>query len=98
MQVPTQNGGSVMVPFVNAGQANINDEQMVSGMGFCQFHQGFNANQVGFNSTQVQEASRKAGYFDISGVFHQALKGRNEHGVDVFVIPMPTGTSNVEVI
>ena len=65
---------------------------------FSQFHRGFNATQVGFNSTQVQEAPRKTGYYDLSGIFHQALKGRNEHAMDVFVVPMPTGTSNTEVI
>jgi len=98
MQVPTQNGGSVMVPFVNSGQASVNDGQLVPGAGFSQFHRGFNATQVGFNSTQVQQATRKTGYYDLSGIFHQAIKGRNEHGVDVFVVPMPTGTSNTEVI
>jgi len=83
---------------MNSGQTSANDGEVVPGEGFSQFHRGFNATQIGFNSTQVQEPPRKTGYYYLSGIFHQALKGRNEHGVDVFVVPMSTGTSNTEDI
>ncbi|CAJ1938369.1 unnamed protein product [Cylindrotheca closterium] len=39
----------------------------------------------------------KTGYFDTSNVFHDAIKGKDENGNAVYLIPCPTGTTNVEL-
>ncbi|CAJ1941921.1 unnamed protein product [Cylindrotheca closterium] len=94
MQIPTQGGGTVTVPY----SMNANGEIAFSGMQLSQ--QGFSGAQVrqGFDATQAQTPQvMKTGYFDTSNVFHDAIKGKDENGNDVYLIPCPTGTTNVEL-
>ncbi|CAJ1939978.1 unnamed protein product [Cylindrotheca closterium] len=94
MQIPTQGGGTVTVPY----SMNANNEIAFSGMQLSQ--QGFCGAQVrqGFDATQAQTPQvMKTGYFDTSNVFHDAIKGKDENGNDVFLIPCPTGTTNVKL-
>ncbi|CAJ1967901.1 unnamed protein product [Cylindrotheca closterium] len=86
MQIPTQGGGTVTVPY----SMNANGEIAFSGMQLSQ--QGFSGAQVrqGFDATQ-------AGYYAMSNVFHDAIKGKDENGNDVYLIPCPTGMNNVEL-
>ncbi|CAJ1970192.1 unnamed protein product [Cylindrotheca closterium] len=94
MQIPTQGGGTVTVPY----SMNSNGEIAFSGMQLSQ--QSFSGAQVrqGFNATQAQTPQVvKTGYFDTSKVFHNAIKGKDENGNDVYLIPCPTGTTNVEL-
>ncbi|CAJ1945799.1 unnamed protein product, partial [Cylindrotheca closterium] len=52
----------------------------------------------GFDATQAQTPQVvKTGYFDTSNVFHDAIKGKDENGNDVYLIPCPAGTTNVEL-
>ncbi|CAJ1946078.1 unnamed protein product [Cylindrotheca closterium] len=92
MQIPTQGGGTVTVPY----SMNANGEIAFSGMqlsrqGFAQVRQGFDATQA-----RTPQAA-KTGYFDTSNVFHDAIKGKDENGNDVYLIPCPTGTTNVKL-
>ncbi|CAJ1968223.1 unnamed protein product [Cylindrotheca closterium] len=94
MQIPTQGGGTVTVPY----SMNANGEIAFSGIQLSQ--QGFSGAQVhqGFDATQAQTPQVvKTGYFDTSNVFHDAIKGRDENGNNVYLIPCPTGTTNVEL-
>ncbi|CAJ1937073.1 unnamed protein product [Cylindrotheca closterium] len=95
MQIPTQGGGTVTVPYsMNANGGEI----AFSGMQLSQ--QGFSGAQVrqGFDATQARTPQVvKTGYFDTSNVFHDAIKGKDENGNDVYLIPCPTGTTNVEL-
>ncbi|CAJ1962554.1 unnamed protein product [Cylindrotheca closterium] len=94
MQIPTQGGGTVTVPY----SMNANGEIAFSGMQLSQ--QGFCGAQVrqGFDATQARTPQVvKTGYFDTSNVFHDAIKGKDENGNDVYLIPCPTGTTNVEL-
>ncbi|CAJ1941522.1 unnamed protein product, partial [Cylindrotheca closterium] len=94
MQIPTQGGGTVTVPY----SMNANGEIAFSGMQLSQ--QGFSGAQVrqGFDATQARTPQVvKTGYFDTSNVFHDAIKGKDENGNDVYLIPCPAGTTNVEL-
>ncbi|CAJ1929280.1 unnamed protein product [Cylindrotheca closterium] len=94
MQIPTQGGGTVTVPY----SMNANDEIAFSGMQLSQ--QGFSGAQVrqGSDATQAQTPQVvKTGYFDTSHVFHNAIKRKDENGNDVYPIPCPTGMTNVEL-
>ncbi|CAJ1935841.1 unnamed protein product [Cylindrotheca closterium] len=94
MQIPTQGGGTVTVPY----SMNANGEIAFSGMQLG--HQGFSGAQVrqGFDATQAQTPQAvKTGYFDTSNVLHDAIKGKDENGNDVYLIPCPAGTTNVKV-
>ncbi|CAJ1946855.1 unnamed protein product [Cylindrotheca closterium] len=94
MQIPTQGGGTVTVPY----SMNANGEIAFSGMQLSQ--QGFSGAQVrqGFNATQARTPQVvKTGYYDMSNVFQDAIKGKDENGNDVYLIPCPTGTTNVEL-
>ncbi|CAJ1963912.1 unnamed protein product [Cylindrotheca closterium] len=94
MQIPTQGGGTVTVPY----SMNANGEIVFSGMQLSQ--QGFSGAQVcqGFDATQAQTPQVvKTGYYDMSNVFHNAIKGKDENGNDVYLIPCPAGTTNVEL-
>ncbi|CAJ1929744.1 unnamed protein product [Cylindrotheca closterium] len=91
MQIPTQAGGTVTVPY----SMNANGEIAFSGMQLSQ--QGFSGAQVrqGFDATQAPTRQAvKTGYFDTSNVFHNAIKGKDENGNDVYLIPCPAGTTN----
>ncbi|CAJ1962153.1 unnamed protein product [Cylindrotheca closterium] len=86
MQIPTQGGGTVTVPY----SMNANGEIVFSGMQLSQ--QGFSGAQVrqGFDATQAQTPQVvKTGYYDTSNVFHNAIKGKDENGNDVYLIPCP---------
>ncbi|CAJ1966205.1 unnamed protein product [Cylindrotheca closterium] len=94
MQIPTQGGGTVTVPY----SMNANGEIAFSGMQLSR--QGFSGAQVrqGFDATQAQTLQAvKNGYFDMSNVFHDAIKGKDENGNDVYLIPCPAGTTNVKL-
>ncbi|CAJ1953833.1 unnamed protein product [Cylindrotheca closterium] len=94
MQIPTQGGGTVTVPY----SMNANGEIAFSGMQLSR--QGFSGAQVrqGFDATQARTPQAvKTGYFDTSNVFHDAIKGKDEYGNDVYPIPCPAGTTNVEL-
>ncbi|CAJ1967972.1 unnamed protein product [Cylindrotheca closterium] len=94
MQIPTQGGGTLTVPY----SMNANGEIAFSGMQLG--HQGFSVAQVrqGFDATQAQTPQVvKTGYYDTSNVFHNAIKGKDENGNDVYLIPCPAGTTNVEL-
>ncbi|CAJ1929736.1 unnamed protein product [Cylindrotheca closterium] len=94
MQIPTQAGGTVTVPY----SMNANGEIAFSGMQLSQ--QGFSGAQVrqGFDATQAPTRQAvKTGYFDTSNVFHNAIKGKDENGNDVYLIPCPAGATNVEL-
>ncbi|CAJ1935527.1 unnamed protein product [Cylindrotheca closterium] len=52
----------------------------------------------GFDATQARTPQAvKTGYFDTSNVFHDAIKGKDENGNDVYLIPCPAGTTNVKL-
>ncbi|CAJ1941810.1 unnamed protein product [Cylindrotheca closterium] len=94
MQIPTQGGGTITVPY----SMNANGEIAFSGMQLSR--QGFSGAQVrqGFDATQARTPQAvKTGYFDTSNVFHDAIKGKHENGNDVYLIPCPAGTTNVEL-
>ncbi|CAJ1963627.1 unnamed protein product [Cylindrotheca closterium] len=94
MQIPTQGVGTVTVPY----SMNANGEIAFSGMQFGL--QGFSGAQVRqkFNATQAQTPQvMKSGYYDMSNVFHNAIKGKDENGNDVYLIPCPAGMTNVEL-
>ncbi|CAJ1933838.1 unnamed protein product [Cylindrotheca closterium] len=94
MQIPTQGGGTVTVPY----SMNANGEIAFSGMQLSQ--QGFSGAQVRqrLDATQARTPQVvKTGYFDTSNVFHDAIKGKDENGNDVYLIPCPTRTTNVEL-
>ncbi|CAJ1941873.1 unnamed protein product, partial [Cylindrotheca closterium] len=94
MQIPTQGDGTVTVPY----SMNANGEIAFSGMQLSQ--QGFSGAQVRqrFDATQARTPQVvKTGYYDTSNVFHDAIKGKDENGNDVYLIPYPTGTTNVEL-
>ncbi|CAJ1933326.1 unnamed protein product [Cylindrotheca closterium] len=94
MQIPTQGGGTVTVPY----SMNANGEIAFSGMQLSQ--QGFCGAQKrqGFNATQAQTPQVvKTGYFDMSNVFHDDIKGKDEYGNAVYLIPCPAGTTNVKL-
>ncbi|CAJ1934741.1 unnamed protein product, partial [Cylindrotheca closterium] len=94
MQIPTQGGGTVTVPY----SMNDNGEIAFSGMQLSQ--QGFSGAQVrqGFDATQARTPQVvKTGYFDTSNVFHDAIKRKDENGNDVYLIPCPAGTTNVKL-
>ncbi|CAJ1945845.1 unnamed protein product [Cylindrotheca closterium] len=94
IQIPTQGGGTVTVPY----SLNANGEIAFSGMQLSQ--QGFSGAQVrqGFDAIQAQTPQAvKTGYFDMSNVFHDAIKEKDENGNDVYLIPCPTGTTNVKL-
>ncbi|CAJ1931047.1 unnamed protein product [Cylindrotheca closterium] len=94
MQIPTQGGGTVTVPY----SMNANGEIAFSGMQLSQ--QGFSGAQVrqGFDATQARTPQVvKTGYYDTSNVFHDAIKGKDENGNDIYLVPCPTGTTNVEL-
>ncbi|CAJ1928546.1 unnamed protein product [Cylindrotheca closterium] len=77
---------------------NANGEIAFSGMQLSQ--QGFSGTQVrqGFDATQAQTPQVvKTGYDDTSNVFHDAIKGKDENDNDVYLIPCPAGTTNVEL-
>ncbi|CAJ1935803.1 unnamed protein product [Cylindrotheca closterium] len=62
--------------------------------------QGFSGAQVrqGCDATQARTPQAvKTGYFDMSNVFHDAIMGKDENGNDVYLIPCPAGTTNVEL-
>ncbi|CAJ1953143.1 unnamed protein product [Cylindrotheca closterium] len=70
MQIPTQGGSTITVPY----SMNANGEIAFSGMQLSR--QGFSGAQVrqGFNATQAQTPQAvKTGYFDTSNVFHDAV-------------------------
>ncbi|CAJ1938467.1 unnamed protein product [Cylindrotheca closterium] len=46
---------------------------------------------------QLKLELKKTGYYDTSNVFHNAIKGKDEYGNDVYLIPCPAGTTNVEL-
>ncbi|CAJ1954988.1 unnamed protein product [Cylindrotheca closterium] len=86
MQIPTQGGGTVRVPY----SMNANGEIAFSGMQLSR--QGFSGAQVrqGFDATQARTPQAvKTGYFDTSNVFHDAIKEKDENGNDVYLIPCP---------
>ncbi|CAJ1933728.1 unnamed protein product [Cylindrotheca closterium] len=94
MQIPTQGGSTVTVPY----SMNANGEIAFRGMQLSQ--QGFSGAQVrqGFNATQAQTPQVvKTGNCNTSNVFHDAIKGKDENGNDVYLIPCPAGTTNVEL-
>ncbi|CAJ1938636.1 unnamed protein product [Cylindrotheca closterium] len=94
MQIPTQGGGTVTVVY----SMNANGEIAFSGMQISQ--QGFSCAQVhqGFDATQARTPQAvKSGYFDTSNVFHNAIKGKDENGNAVYLIPCPAGTTNVKL-
>ncbi|CAJ1944690.1 unnamed protein product, partial [Cylindrotheca closterium] len=94
MQIPTQGGGTVTVPY----SMNANGEIAFSGMQLS--HQGFCGAQLrqGFDATQARTPQVvKTGYFNTSNVFHNAIKGKDENGNDVYLIPCPAGTTNVKL-
>ncbi|CAJ1955434.1 unnamed protein product [Cylindrotheca closterium] len=62
-----------------------------SGSSGAQVRQGFDATQA-----QTPQAV-KTGYFDTSNVFHNAIKGKDENGNNVYLIPCPAGTTNVKL-
>ncbi|CAJ1929247.1 unnamed protein product [Cylindrotheca closterium] len=77
---------------------NANGEIAFSGMQLSR--QGFSGAQVrqGFDATQAQTPQAvKTGYFDTSNVLRDAIKGKDENGNDVYLIPCPAGTTNVEL-
>ncbi|CAJ1938648.1 unnamed protein product [Cylindrotheca closterium] len=77
---------------------NANDEIAFSGMQLSR--QGFSGAQVrqGFDATQAQTPQAvKTGYFDMSNLFHNAIKGKDENGNDDYFIPCPAGTTNVKL-
>ncbi|CAJ1957351.1 unnamed protein product [Cylindrotheca closterium] len=79
MQIPTQGGRTMTVPYT----MNYNGETAFSGMQLSQ--QGFSGAQVrqGFDATPAQTPQVvKTGYFDTSNVFHDAIKGKDEIGND----------------
>ncbi|CAJ1970254.1 unnamed protein product, partial [Cylindrotheca closterium] len=52
----------------------------------------------GFDATPARSPQVvKTGYFDTSNAFHKAIKGTDENGNDVYLIPCPTGETNVEL-
>ncbi|CAJ1945340.1 unnamed protein product [Cylindrotheca closterium] len=62
--------------------------------------QGFSGAQVrqGFDATQARTPQAvKTGYFDMSNVFHDAIKGKDENGNDVYLLPCPAGMTNVKL-
>ncbi|CAJ1948813.1 unnamed protein product [Cylindrotheca closterium] len=94
MQIPTQGGATVTVPY----SMNANGEIAFGGMQLSR--QGFSGAQVrqGFDATQARTPQAvKTGYFDTSNVFHVAIKGKDEYGNDVYLIPCPAGTTNVKL-
>ncbi|CAJ1933748.1 unnamed protein product, partial [Cylindrotheca closterium] len=74
MQIQTQGGGTVTVPY----SMNANGEIAFSGM---------QLSRQGFSGAQLVT----------SNVFHDAIKGKDENGNDVYLIPCPAGTTNVKL-
>ncbi|CAJ1968992.1 unnamed protein product, partial [Cylindrotheca closterium] len=94
VQIPTQGGGTVTVPY----SMNASGEIAFSGMQLSR--QDFSGAQVrqGFNATQARTPQAvKTGHFDTSNVFHKAIKGKDENDNDVYLIPCPAGTTNVKL-
>ncbi|CAJ1964660.1 unnamed protein product [Cylindrotheca closterium] len=94
MQIPTQGGDTVTLPY----SMNANVEIAFSGMQLG--HQGLGGAQVrqGFNATQARTPQvMKTGYYDMSNLFHNAIKGKDENGNDVYLIPCPAGMTNIEL-
>ncbi|CAJ1937349.1 unnamed protein product [Cylindrotheca closterium] len=94
MQIPTQGGGTVTVPY----SMNSNGEIAFSEMQLSQ--QGFRGTQVrqGFDATQARTPQAvKSGYSERSNVFHDAIKGKDKYGNDVYLIPCPAGTTNIKL-
>ncbi|CAJ1951078.1 unnamed protein product [Cylindrotheca closterium] len=94
MQIPTQGGGTVTVPY----SMNANGEFVFSGMQLSR--QGCSGAQVcqGFDAAQARTPQAvKTGYFDTSNVFHNAMKGKDETDNDVYRIPCPAGTTDVKL-
>ncbi|CAJ1929717.1 unnamed protein product [Cylindrotheca closterium] len=61
---------------------------------------GFSGAQVrhGFDATQAPTPQAvKTGYFDMSNVFHDVIKGKDENGNDVYLIPCPAVMTNVKL-
>ncbi|CAJ1955033.1 unnamed protein product [Cylindrotheca closterium] len=79
--------GSVNTPLRLAGTTGNQMMQVPLGMQLMQI-----PTQGGGTLTVV-----KTGYYDTSNVFHNAIKGKDENGNDVYLIPCPAGTTNVEL-
>ncbi|CAJ1943878.1 unnamed protein product, partial [Cylindrotheca closterium] len=94
MQIPTQDGSTVTVPY----SMNANGEITFSGMQLSQ--QGFSGAQMhdGFDATQAPTPQvTRTCYFNMSNVFHDAIKGKDEQGNDVYLISCPACTANVKL-
>ncbi|CAJ1953188.1 unnamed protein product [Cylindrotheca closterium] len=79
--------GSVNTPLRLTGTTGNQLMQVSAGMQLMQI-----PTQGGGTVTVV-----KTGYFDTSNVFHDAIKGKDENGNDVYRIPCPTGTTIVKL-
>ncbi|CAJ1935776.1 unnamed protein product [Cylindrotheca closterium] len=99
--------GSVNTPLQLAGTTGNQMMQVPSGMQLMQIPtQGagtvtvpysMNANgEIAFSGMQLGHQGF-SGAQDTSNVFHNAIKGKDENGNDVYLIPCPTGTTNVEL-
>ncbi|CAJ1945343.1 unnamed protein product [Cylindrotheca closterium] len=82
--------GSVITPLRLAGTTGNQMMQVPSGMQLMQI-----PTQGG--GTVTVPYSMSIGYCDMSNVFHDAIKGKDENGNDIYLIPCPAGTTNVEL-
>ncbi|CAJ1940837.1 unnamed protein product, partial [Cylindrotheca closterium] len=87
--------GSVNTPLQLAGTTGNQMMQVPSGMQLMQIPtQGGGTVTVPYSMYAI---AVKTGYFDTSNVFHDAIKGKDENGNDVYLIPCPAGMTNVEL-